>query len=227
MTGRKKIWDILYPTVFLLLCMIISSAAVLIIGGLVTGIRDTEMLQEQVRTLPLFASLLAYAASLLYNRKYVPSEEARFGKDENRWKAWQIAAACILAAAAGLAWSRFLTNSVLMDLFPGYVRNAAGAFEGQPLPLLLITTVLAGPLAEEWLFRGMTYRRARSVMSVPLAMCLSAALFGIYHANMIQFLYAFPLGILFAYYYEKSGSLMTPLLAHMAVNFGACIFTLF
>ena len=227
MTNRQKIWDILYPTVFMLLCMFICSAVVLIVGGLVTGIRDTDELQRQVGVLPLCASLLAYAVALLYNRKYIPTEEARFGKGENRWKIWQIAAACVLAAAAGLGWSHLLTHSPLMDRFPGYVENAAGAFEGQPLWLLLITTVAAGPLAEEWIFRGMTYRRARSVLTMPLAMILSAALFGIYHANMIQFLYALPLGILFAWYYEKSGSLLVPVLAHMAVNFGACIFSLF
>ena len=227
MTRRRQIWDILYPTVFLFLCMIICSAVVLIIGGAVTGIRDTQELQEQVHTLPLFASLLAYVVTLLYNKKYIPSEEARFGKDENHWKVWQIILACAFAVAAGLLWSHFLTHSVLMKIFPGYVQNAAGAFEGQPLPLLLVTTVVAGPLAEEWIFRGMTYRRIRSVLGIWPAAILVALLFGAYHANMIQFLYAFPLGILFAWYYEKSGTLLVPVLAHIFVNFGACIFSVF
>ena len=227
MTGRQKIWDILYPTVFLVFCMFVSSAVILIIGGAVTGIHDPVELQEQVRILPLLASLLAYIVTLLYNRKYVPSEEARFGKDENRWKVWQIVLACAATTAAGMLWSRFLTHSALMKIFPGYVQNAAGAFEGQPLPLLLAATVVAGPLAEEWMFRGMTYRRIRSVLGIWPAAILSALLFGIYHANMIQFLYAFPLGILFAWYYEKSGTLLVPVLVHMSLNFGACIFTMF
>ncbi len=227
MTGKKKIWDILYPTVFLLLCMIVSSAVVLIVCGAVTGIRDTEEMQEQIRVLPLLSSLLAYVITLVYNRKYVASEEARFGKDTNSWKNWQIAAACAAATAGGLLWSHFLTHSALMQIFPGYVQNAAGAFEGQPLLLLIVTTVIVGPLAEEWMFRGMTYRRIRALCGVWPAILLSALLFGAFHANMIQFLYAFPLGILFAWYYEKSGTLLVPILAHMLVNFGACIFSMF
>lgn len=217
----------MYPTVFLLFCMIVSSAVMLIVCGAVTGIHDTEELQEQIRILPLLTSLLAYVITLLYNRKYVASEEARFGKDLNRWKVWQIILACAAAAAAGLLWSHFLTHSALMQIFPGYEQNAAGAFEGQPLPLLILTTVIAGPLAEEWMFRGMTYRRVRAVCGIGPAMIISALLFGLFHANMIQFLYAVPLGILFAWYYEKSGTLLVPLLAHMSVNFGACIFSMF
>lgn len=227
MTRREKIWDILYPTVFLMICMFISSAVVLIAGGAVTGIRDTDKLLEQVHILPLAASLLAYIIVILYNRKYMPSEEARFGKDSNCWKIWQIILACAAATAAGLCWSHILTNSVLMDIFPGYIQNAAGAFEGQPFWLLILTTVIAGPLAEEWMFRGMTYRRVRAVFGIWPAMLLSSLLFGVYHANMIQLLYTFPLGLLFAWYYEKSGSLLVPVLAHMSVNFGACIFSLF
>ena len=227
MNKRQAIWEILYPTVFLFLCMILCSAVVLIAGGAVTGIHDTEVLQERIGILPLLASLLAYVVTLLYNKKYVASEEARFGKDANRWKVWQIVLACAAAMAAGILWSHFLTHSALMRIFPGYVQNAAGAFEGQPLPLLLVTTVLAGPLAEEWMFRGMTYRRIRAVLGIGPAMLLSALLFGVFHANMIQFLYAFPLGILFAWYYEKSGTLLVPTLAHILLNFGACIFSMF
>ena len=225
MTRRQKIWDALYPTVFLLLCMIFCSAVVLLIAGLVTRIYDLTELQEQVRSLSLFASLLAYVLTLLCNRRYFDSEAARFGKDENRWKVWQIVSACAAAVAAGLLWSCFLTHSALMQIFPGYEQSAAGAFTDQPLPLLIVTTVIAGPLAEEWIFRGMTYRRIRASLGIWPAAILSALLFGAYHGNMIQFLYAFPLGILFAWYYEKSGTLLVPVAAHMALNFGACFFS--
>ena len=227
MSTGKRIWDILYPTVFLLLVMILCIMIVLVIAGLITGERNAEALQEEVGILPLLVSLLAYVITLLYQRRYVIVEEARFGKGKNRWKVWQIVLACALATGAGMLWSHVIQSSFLMEWFPGYTLHAAGAFEGQPLPLLLAATVAAGPLAEEWIFRGMTYRRARAVMNRPLAMLLSAVLFGAYHANMIQFVYALPLGILFAWYYEKSGSLLTPVLAPMAVNFGACILSLF
>ena len=43
-------------------------------------------------------------------------------------------------------------------------------------------------------------------------------MFGIYHANMIQFIYTSIMGLLLALYYEKSGSLIVPVIAHMAMN---------
>ena len=46
----------------------------------------------------------------------------------------------------------------------------------------------------------------------------SALVFGIMHMNLIQMFYGFFLGIVFAYAYEKYGSVKAPIAAHMAAN---------
>ena len=83
-------------------------------------------------------------------------------------------------------------------MFPGYAESAAGAFEGQNPLLLIAATVLLGPVAEEMIFRGMTYRRVKNYLGTGWAVGISSVLFGIYHGNTIQFLYAAVLGILLA-----------------------------
>nr|WP_249329695.1 CPBP family intramembrane glutamic endopeptidase [Wansuia hejianensis] len=78
------------------------------------------------------------------------------------------------------------------------------------------------------IFRGMTYRRVKNYLGTGWAVGISSVLFGIYHGNTIQFLYAAVLGILLAVLYEYSQSLLVPVLAHMAANLwaiysGGCI----
>ena len=48
---------------------------------------------------------------------------------------------------------------------------------------------------------------------------MGALLFGLYHANLSQFFYAFALGLLLAYVYFYTGSLKAPILLHMLFNF--------
>jgi hypothetical protein len=54
-------------------------------------------------------------------------------------------------------------------------------------------------------------------------MVLSAAIFGLLHFNVVQFVYAAILGIFLAFIYEKTGFLLMPVLAHIAANIAAII----
>ena len=50
-------------------------------------------------------------------------------------------------------------------------------------------------------------------------MLTSAALFMLMHGNVIQYPYAFAVGLVFAWIYYKTGSLLSTILLHAAVNF--------
>lgn len=80
-----------------------------------------------------------------------------------------------------------------------------------------LTAVLPA-FAEEFLFRGIlfgSYRRSKMLGAI----FLSAFLFGLMHMNFNQFLYAFALGIYFAFLVEATGSILSSMLAHFTVNF--------
>ena len=53
-------------------------------------------------------------------------------------------------------------------------------------------------------------------MKTVTAIVLSSLIFGLYHGNMVQFLYASLLGSLLAVIYHRTGTLWTSILAHMA-----------
>lgn len=89
----------------------------------------------------------------------------------------------------------------------------------------LICYGIISPLAEELVFRGIVYNELKRSYRLPIAMLISALLFGLYHMNTIQGVYGFIMGLLLAYLYEYFGSLLWPVLVHMLANILAYLLT--
>ena len=93
--------------------------------------------------------------------------------------------------------------------------------EKQYLPHLLLGLVLyafVAPIVEETVFRGMIYNGLRLAISPGQAAMISAALFGIYHGNLVQGVYGFCMGLMMCYGYEYFGKFRVPVLMHVFVN---------
>lgn len=110
-------------------------------------------------------------------------------------------------------------------LFPGYGELSERVFTGQSFWAMLLWVGLVAPVAEELIFRGLIFRRLADYMRIGWAIGLSAFLFGIYHGNVIQFLYAGLLGACFAYCYYRLGSIWAPILLHMGANCWSVVLT--
>ena len=86
------------------------------------------------------------------------------------------------------------------------------------LPLLFVFTVLCAPFIEEFAFRKLivdrTIRYGQGV-----AVIVSGLMFGLFHGNLNQFVYAFTLGMFLAFLYCKTGKLKVTIGIHMIVNF--------
>jgi membrane protease YdiL (CAAX protease family) len=74
------------------------------------------------------------------------------------------------------------------------------------------------PIAEELLFRGIIYNYLKRFMNVKWAFFLAAALFGFYHMNVVQGVYAFIMGLIIIYSYEYFGDFKAPVAVHMISN---------
>lgn len=81
------------------------------------------------------------------------------------------------------------------------------------------------PIAEEYMFRGVLYNRLKELFTPKRAMWFSAILFGLYHTNMVQSIYGLIFGFVLAYVYEKYGSIIAPLLLHIAANITSLVMT--
>lgn len=99
-------------------------------------------------------------------------------------------------------------------------KETANAQFGVAFFIGLILYGLISPLAEEAVFRGLIYNRMKRCFHMPVAMIVSALLFGCYHGNAVQAVYGSILGLLMAYTYEKYNSFRAPVLYHAVANVG-------
>lgn len=87
-----------------------------------------------------------------------------------------------------------------------------------PIGIGIVLYGIVSPLVEEIVFRGVLYNRIRKFYSTKIAVFFSALLFGLFHANLPQFLYATAMGMLMAACYTYIGCFAAPVLMHMSAN---------
>lgn len=104
-----------------------------------------------------------------------------------------------------------------VDLMKNLEINAAN-------PVLMIFCVgIFGPLVEEVLFRGMVFGKLRRVFSFWPAALISGAIFGLYHMNLVQGIYAGVFGIILAYVFEKTETIWGCYLFHALFNLSSYV----
>ncbi|MDF2804531.1 MAG: amino terminal protease family protein, partial [Anaerocolumna sp.] len=78
--------------------------------------------------------------------------------------------------------------------------------------------------SEEFIFRGVTLKKAQKVMPFIGANILQAILFGVYHGNLVQGVYAFILGLFLGFVCYQLQSLLASILLHMVINISGILF---
>lgn len=120
---------------------------------------------------------------------------------------------------AGVCASLCFNN--LLGLFPAFTERTGAVTEliySPSFAMQFMCTVVAVPLTEELVFRGLGYRRIRRELPFVWAALISAVFFGLYHGNLYQGIYACFLGLLLAFFFEQSDSLLVVWAFHAAAN---------
>lgn len=76
---------------------------------------------------------------------------------------------------------------------------------------------------EEVIFRGIIYNRLKRMFPIVLSIILTSVLFGIFHGNIVQGIYATIMGFVLCIFYEKSNKFIYPLVVHMVANIGVYV----
>jgi membrane protease YdiL (CAAX protease family) len=136
--------------------------------------------------------------------------------------------------AAGTLTALSLSFAVTSELLGHADSGALGAIQrsllGAPsmafgLSLLCLAALPA--LAEELFFRGYVQARLRRRLGLVGAIGLSSALFGLFHMDLRQGLYAAAAGLLLGFLRERFGHLGVPMLAHGTNNLVGLVLTRF
>lgn len=166
--------------------------------------------------------------NLLFGRKSAPGKESGTGKlaaENARQRQVLFGAACFIGGGLlNIIWSSVLN---LLHIQAHFSNQTQEQLFATSLLVQIIGIGVVAPLAEELIFRGLTYRRMRQFFPVWMSAVLSALLFALYHGNVIQMIFAFPLAIVLALIYERGELFLFPLLFHMGSNLTAILLQLF
>lgn len=82
----------------------------------------------------------------------------------------------------------------------------------------IVLAIIIGPLIEELMFRGLMLRGFLQQYTIKKAIIVSALLFAFYHGNAFQFIPALSAGLVFAWWFVKTRSLVSCFFGHVFNN---------
>lgn len=118
---------------------------------------------------------------------------------------------------------QFFSSCILttvLNLMPSvaeeYMNNLSAILE--ITPRMLLQVCLIAPIIEELFFRGLIFSLMSKLLPFVFANVVQAIVFGIYHGNVVQVVYAFILGMFIGYILFITGSIVYTIVLHMSIN---------
>jgi membrane protease YdiL (CAAX protease family) len=128
-----------------------------------------------------------------------------------------------LIGGIGYAWKTLLdflghsaSEQEMIDLF----RNAD---DPALLGFMIVLAAVIAPVTEELIFRAGLYRYLRTRIPRATAFVVPSLIFAFLHGNLTALVPLFVLGVVFAYAYERTGSIAVPMIAHALFNLNTIV----
>ena len=203
----KRGWTLEYKIIDLVFPILVHFLALQLTGILGIGDAAFQTMLAAVITMPLFFWLYRKDQNLW-----------RKEKRKITWIQWII----VIVAAAGLnILFSALMSFLVLDY--GITSESQDALLSSRMLFQILGMGIAVPVTEELIFRGLVYRKLERYVSVKKAVLLGAAIFAVYHGNLLQILFAFPMGIILNLLYHRFEDLRVPVLFHAVSNLMAVL----
>lgn len=234
----KRIGRILFCLLPLLITIVLQNLLMIPICGIAvivirlkndpTGISFAEILNELFSLFSsswfiIFASMIYSVTALFifgfwYRKKIAPTQERIAAR--SAFNPWIVVSLLLLSMGLQYVVSYLMTFIGILrpDWMQSYTDLIDTAGISTPSLLTLFYSIMIAPISEELIFRGVTLGYAKKTLSVTGAVCLQAVLFGIFHMNIIQGIYAAFLALFLGYLCEAGGSIVIPMLFHAFFN---------
>lgn len=206
----NRIWQILYPL-----------AVYYILYHLSFSLLDFVVGKKELRLLLLGISAgitLKYMLDI-YRRLPIIRPETAFQKDTIGKELAYILAVVIL----GVVLNIIISNVIPAEYTKGFAKANETLYSGT-LAIRILTTCLFIPALEEIVYRGIICGQLLVWSNRWTAIGISAFIFGAFHFNLVQFLYAFLMGIALGFVYSRCNKLWVVMAAHGLINFIVVIF---
>lgn len=238
----KDLWRLIYPVIiYFAVAFIVQFAAVRVIasaavanGTITAAGKSTAELQEELNSLINRYSLHLTA---LTNVVLIPIYILLLRRDEKKRRnslgiryttleIKRLGLVFLLGMSAAVSMNVIVSLSQIARFSPKYQQVSEVIYSGG-LFMEIVSAVIAAPILEELFFRGMIYKRLRDMINVKAAVVISALFFGAFHGNLVQFVYAFIIGLMLAYVYEKFKTIWAPVIFHIGANLISVLITEF
>ena len=195
----KKIgWLLLLGQVFFQ-----STVFIAVIAGILLGMENKAMIVGSAVG-SLLANVAVFGIFYLVRKKdYVRNPDAKVTPK-------------IILGGLGiiLLWNLIISA---LDLITSHALSIPAGDEDVPLGFGLIFIAVLPAIMEEFAFRKVIFGLTRKHGFYPAAI-LSSVCFGLMHQNFLQGIFAFGMGMIFCYIYEKTGRIWVTMLLHFANN---------
>lgn len=217
-----RAWKLIYPMLTIMLLLEVVVTIYMVIVALVGNIQgypmSPNMLLNAVAQRNMFLvgiSELAAACILFY---FYQKDKKVIHVKANKFHIGHILLLIILSIAACLGINFTMDILQLNVIFSSTANEVSSALYSESIWVQVISMVVMAPLAEELAFRGLVFKRARTYTKFLAASLLTAILFGLYHGNVLQFIYAFLVSWILTLVYEQFLSLKFCILVHAVMN---------
>ena len=169
----------------------------------------------------IYAAVTAFIAFIVFKRYYRDGKLSGLsGKSNNV----PLTVAGILLFSLGMQYVTVYLMNSLASAFPSWLEEYEELMESAGIstsmtPVMIVYAIILGPVCEELLFRGLTFFAAKKVMPVYYAILIQAIMFGAFHMNKLQGVYAFVLGLGLGYIMYLYDSLIITIIIHILFNF--------
>lgn len=215
-----KVWRAMYPMAL----YVIIQSLVFTAGTIFVSRFFPEILAEAGQSVSAwsdlsvtFLTISAAVSTIIFGMLYQSDVRKRTWKPDKTLTgrdAWLIAAASIAFSVVG---NNLVNISPLPELSDSYEETSAMLMSGSLMLQLLCVGILA-PIVEELVMRGLLYERLREIMRSAWAIFLGGILFGVFHGNLVQGVYAACFGWFLCWLMETYHSLKATVLSHMVSN---------
>ena len=226
-----KVWNVLWPLLIYLaaqnLVVLIGMFICMIAGSLInadsSGMVNVDLLMESsMEMYEKYALLFLLIAALIcipiyYRMHKKDCSKAGEVKRNIPMTNKDYLAIILSGAALALALNNIIALTPLPYLSPGF-EETSEVLSGGNIILQIVTAGIFACIVEEVSMRGVTYLRMKRYWGKRKAIFFSALVFGLYHMNLVQAVYAFFVGLFLAWLYERYDSLWAPIVAHMSAN---------
>ncbi|MBR5799175.1 MAG: CPBP family intramembrane metalloprotease [Lachnospiraceae bacterium] len=190
-------------------------------AGMVGGLQDDAALTEWIMDRILGITIISNGLFVIIVWLFCKLKKADL---KTQWKLNKAGTgayvmACIIAFTYSMAFSLFTYDAAANAVSPTRV---SAEFYGQwGIWMLALALLISAPVTEEIMCRALMLNILKKSFSVPVAILISSAVFGVMHilaGGVSLVIGAFIMGLLLAVIYEKTKSLWVVIVAHMAAN---------